>query len=242
MNWVTTQSFPLVVPGSLKRGHTHPPTSDVNYIVHMQLRCGINKKTKHVACPLAAPWAQFANGPPAGQLHFASPVTTNFTASSASYLSTGGDELNINCYTQTQQELAQQNKTLEQALDMFTQTTHGALGMKGKTPLVRSIQDLAKGCLIIVPSCASGIHRFSHHIRLTRSTPANLTDAQSKLIMGGEQLLWTEQSGPSNLGPIVWPRNVDTALPRLHDLSFRFLQRGGQSEEARKASYNFPDM
>lgn len=50
----------------------------------------------------------------------------------------------------------------------------------------------------------------------------------------GEQLLWTEQSGPQNLDPIVWPRaassaeifwsakqptgaplNVTEALPRL---------------------------
>ena len=73
----------------------------------------------------------------------------------------------------------------------------------------------------------------------------------------GEHALWTEQSGPSNLDSIVWPRaassaevgnlpvvalialivhlklwwtgpggNVDTALPRLHELSFRFSQRG----------------
>jgi len=56
----------------------------------------------------------------------------------------------------------------------------------------------------------------------------------------GEQLLWTEQSGPSNLDSIVWPRaaasaevfwsgpggDVKTALPRLHDIAYRFVQRG----------------
>ena len=90
---------------------------------------------------------------------------------------------------------------------------------------------------------------------------ANLTDEQAKLVLGGtsiynihmqkfflsliydlsgQHLLWTEQSGPSNLDPIAWPRaassaeifwtgpgqNIETALTRLHDLSFRLQQRG----------------
>ena len=84
----------------------------------------------------------------------------------------------------------------------------------------------------------------------------------------GQQLLWTEQSGPENLDSIVWPRaavsaevrwllflksyfselhyymscqqvfwtganlpngparNVLNAMPRLHDLRFRMVQRG----------------
>lgn len=69
---------------------------------------------------------------------------------------------------------------------------------------------------------------------------ANLTAEQYPLIMGGQQNLWTEQSSPSNLDPIVWPRaassaevfwsgaggNLTAALPRLHDVSFRMQQRG----------------
>jgi len=69
---------------------------------------------------------------------------------------------------------------------------------------------------------------------------ANLTAEQSKLVLGGQHLLWTEQSGPSNLDNVVWPRaassaelfwsgpggDVSKALPRLHDVSFRFVQRG----------------
>ncbi|KZT74571.1 glycoside hydrolase family 20 protein [Daedalea quercina L-15889] len=69
---------------------------------------------------------------------------------------------------------------------------------------------------------------------------ANLTSDQYSLIMGGQQLLWTEQSGPDNLDPIIWPRaaasaevfwsgaggNGTAALPRLHDVSFRMQQRG----------------
>jgi hexosaminidase len=52
--------------------------------------------------------------------------------------------------------------------------------------------------------------------------------------------LWAEQSDPSNLDPIVWPRaaaaaevfwtgegrNVTEALPRLHDIRYRMVQRG----------------
>ncbi|KAH9983700.1 N-acetylhexosaminidase [Russula compacta] len=70
---------------------------------------------------------------------------------------------------------------------------------------------------------------------------ANLTTAQAALVLGGQQLLWTEQSGPQNLDPIVWPRaaasaevfwtgagrgNVSAALPRLHELGYRFRRRG----------------
>ncbi|KAI0671147.1 N-acetylhexosaminidase [Trametes maxima] len=69
---------------------------------------------------------------------------------------------------------------------------------------------------------------------------ANLTAEESKLILGGQHLLWAEQSGPQNLDPVVWPRaassaelfwsgpggNASAALPRLHDLSYRLRQRG----------------
>jgi len=75
---------------------------------------------------------------------------------------------------------------------------------------------------------------------------ANLTKTQQSLVLGGEQLLWTEQSSPENLDPIVWPRaatsaeifwtgatlpdgnprNVTSALPRLHELRYRMVKRG----------------
>ncbi|KAF8073497.1 glycoside hydrolase superfamily [Lyophyllum atratum] len=75
---------------------------------------------------------------------------------------------------------------------------------------------------------------------------ANLTAAEKPLVLGGQQLLWTEQSSPENLDSIVWPRaassaevfwtgaklpdgtarNVDAALPRLHDLRYRMVRRG----------------
>lgn len=59
-------------------------------------------------------------------------------------------------------------------------------------------------------------------------------------MFAGQHLLWTEQSGPSNLDSIAWPRaassaevfwtgsgeDVANALERLHDISFRFQQRG----------------
>lgn len=64
--------------------------------------------------------------------------------------------------------------------------------------------------------------------------------------MTGQQLLWTEQSDPQNLDPIVWPRAATSAevfwtgatlpdgtpldgqraLPRLHELRYRMVQRG----------------
>jgi hexosaminidase len=101
---------------------------------------------EYIACTEATPWATYANEPPAGQLRLASPATVNFTAdllSAAAKLfpstlfSTGGDEINEQCYqddAETQQELA--GRTIVQALDTFTQATHGALRSLGKTPVV----------------------------------------------------------------------------------------------------------
>ena len=87
---------------------------------------------------------------------------------------------------------------------------------------------------------------------------ANITEAQMHLVLEdvshhascthpsilirnvGQQLLWTEQSGPENLDPIVWPcaaasaevfwsgqgGNSSGALSRLHDIGFRMPQCG----------------
>lgn len=86
--------------------------------------------------------------PPAGQLRLASDATAKFTAgllaaaaklSPSTLFSTGGDELNTNCYAadpETQQALNATGKTLEQALDTFTQESHKALIAEGKTPVV----------------------------------------------------------------------------------------------------------
>lgn len=65
-------------------------------------------------------------------------------------------------------------------------------------------------------------------------------------MLGGQSLLWVEQSGPENLDSTVWPRaaasaevfwtgaklpdgsaaNTKEALPRLHDIRYRMVQRG----------------
>ena len=96
---------------------------------------------------------------------------------------------------------------------------------------------------------------------------ANLTSDEAKLVLGGtptplslpipianpnphtgQHLLWTEQSGPANLDPVVWPRAATSAeiywtgntlpdgsvrakagasaLPRLHEMAFRMQARG----------------
>ena len=56
-----------------------------------------------------------------------------------SYFSTGGDELSTKCYANDvpiQQQLNAANTTLLEALDTFTQSTHGALIAQNKTPVV----------------------------------------------------------------------------------------------------------
>ena len=67
-----------------------------------------------------------------------------------------------------------------------------------------------------------------------------------RILYSGEQLLWTEQSDAQNLDSIAWPRAATSAeifwtgaklpngspldgteaLPRLHELRFRMVQRG----------------
>ncbi|OJA11466.1 hypothetical protein AZE42_10272 [Rhizopogon vesiculosus] len=246
----------------------------------------------YVACFDATPWLQYANEPPAGQLRFALPEVVNFTASllvdiaktlPSYYFSTGGDELNTNCYADdypTQQQLNSTNTTLNDALNTFTQAAHGALISAGKTPVVweemvlnwnvtlsnetivmvwiSSEDALAvaeKGFRIVqAPSnyfyldCGAGewigadptgnswCDPFKTWSESYTFDPlANLTETQYELVLGGEQILWSEQSGPQNLDPIVWPRaassaeifwsakqpsgaalNVTEALPRLH--------------------------
>ncbi|KAF4617318.1 hypothetical protein D9613_005806 [Agrocybe pediades] len=258
---------------------------------------------EHIACAQASPWESFANEPPAGQLRLASAATANFTASiikniahtlPSTMFSTGGDELNVNCYTQdaqTQADLKASGKTLEQALDAFTQTTHGTLKAIGKTPVVWEEMALehqvtlsnetivmvwissqnaaavtAKGLrLVHGPSdffyldCGAGewigndsagnswCDPFKSWQKAYTFDPlASLSAAEIPLVLGGQQLLWTEQSSPQNLDSIAWPRaaasaeifwtgsklpdgtaiNVVNALPRLHDLRFRMVQRG----------------
>lgn len=101
-----------------------------------------------ITCSEATPWGTYAAEPPAGQLRIASAVATNFTATLLSsvarllpskYFSTGGDEVNMECYKKdksTQIALKQLGWTIEHALDVFTQATHGALVSEGKTPVV----------------------------------------------------------------------------------------------------------
>ncbi|KAI0076763.1 N-acetylhexosaminidase [Panus rudis PR-1116 ss-1] len=255
---------------------------------------------EHIACPEATPWASFANEPPAGQLRLASDETTKFTANllaavaklfPSHYFSTGGDEINANCYAQdpeTQASLNATGRTFEQALDAFTQTTHKAIEDLGKTPVVWEEMVLEHNVTLSNETIAlvwissqnaksvaekgfKFIHAASDYFYLdcggggwvganpngnswcdpfktwqhsySFDPSANLTTDEAKLVLGGQHLLWTEQSGPSNLDPIVWPRaassaelfwtgpggNVSTALPRLHDLSFRLQQRGVRS-------------
>ncbi|KAF7357392.1 Beta-hexosaminidase [Mycena sanguinolenta] len=252
---------------------------------------------EHIACAEATPWASFANEPPAGQLRLASEATVNFTGSllkaaaglfESHYFSTGGDEVNANCYTQdneTQASLESTNKTFAQALDTFVQSNHAALRSVGKSAVVweemvlanpvtlandtivmvwissDDVQAVAETGYRIVHAASDYFYLDCGHGGWVGDFPtgnswcdpfktwqyaysfdptANLTAAQSELVIGGQSLLWTEQSSSANLDSTTWPRaastaelfwsgpggNVDTALPRLHEVVYRFRQRG----------------
>ncbi|TFK93272.1 glycoside hydrolase family 20 protein [Polyporus arcularius HHB13444] len=252
---------------------------------------------EHIACPVASPWSDFAAEPPSGQLRLASASTTNFTAGlfsavakmfPSTILSTGGDEVNANCYekdAETQADLRAAGRTIEQALDVFTQKTHGAIISEGKTPAVweEMVLDhnitLSNNTIVLVWISSANaaavakknfrlVHGPSDYFYLdcgagewigktagsnswcdpfkswqkayTFDPQANISQSQAHLVLGGEQLLWAEQSGPENLDSIVWPRaatsaevfwsgpggNASEALSRLHDVAFRMRQRG----------------
>jgi len=213
-------------------------------------------------------------------------------------MSTGGDEVNLNCYATdgpTQAALNASGQDLNGALNTFIQSTHGGLKAIGKTPVVWEEMVLSFN-LTLDPSTvvmvwissndvtsvvAQGfrvVHAASNYFYLdcggggwvganpngnswcdpmktwqfayTFNPFTGVSSAQQDLILGGEHLLWTEQSGPSNLDPIVWPRAatsaeiywtgntlpdgslrtgipaVASALPRLHEMAFRMQARG----------------
>ncbi|RDX48884.1 N-acetylhexosaminidase [Lentinus brumalis] len=250
-----------------------------------------------IACPGATPWATYANEPPAGQLRFADADVTKYIGDlfravsklfPSTMFSTGGDELNTNCYDidePTQATLNSTGRTLEQALDDFTKSTHKVLQDSGKTPVVweemvldHNVTLSADTKVIVwissanVKAVAESGHKLIHgasdyfyldcghgawvgdfptgnswcdpfkswQLSYTFDPVANLTADEAKLVLGGQHLLWAEQSGPSNLDDTVWPRaassaelfwtgpggNVSTALSRLHDVAYRMRQRG----------------
>ncbi|KAG9046317.1 N-acetyl-glucosamine-6-phosphate deacetylase [Tulasnella sp. UAMH 9824] len=103
---------------------------------------------EHVACANAVPWVKYAHEPPAGQLRITSTETIKFTTELFSsvmemfpskYFSSGGDEVNFNCYAhdaQSQAELKLSKKTLEKALSSYVEQTHSVITGTGKTPVV----------------------------------------------------------------------------------------------------------
>ena len=107
-----------------------------------------NSHPELIACKGATPWATYAAEPPAGQLRITDNSVVNFTTSLFSavadmvqspYVSTGGDEVNAQCYTddeQTQQALNSSGQTIDQVLNSFVGETHKTLAGAGKTPVV----------------------------------------------------------------------------------------------------------
>jgi len=104
----------------------------------------------YVACFESSPWGSSANEPPAGQLRFPDPKVDTFinevmssvlheVEGLGSYWSTGGDELNVPCYTNdaaTNATLKKQGLTLEQSLTKFVLGTHDTVKHYKKTPAV----------------------------------------------------------------------------------------------------------
>ncbi|KAH8992276.1 beta-hexosaminidase [Lactarius hatsudake] len=160
LSWVHVPRASLVVPGftdvSQNGAYSASAVYSPNEVANIVSYAGAvrapplshtdSAHPEHIACAEATPWSTYANEPPASQLRLASPATVNFTVDLLSAVaklfpstlfSTGGDEINARCYqddAQTQKDL--DGRTVAQALDTFTQATHGALRSLGKTPVV----------------------------------------------------------------------------------------------------------
>ncbi|KAF9241103.1 N-acetylhexosaminidase [Melanogaster broomeanus] len=142
---------------------------------------------------------------------------------------------------QTQEILNSTGQTLEEALSSFTQSTHSGLEKLGKTPVRWfSIIDvtLSNNTVVMVWISSQNVgavaqkgfrvvHAASDYFYLDCGGGGWLGNnplgnswcdpfktwqkAESKLILGGQHLLWSEQSSPQNLDPITWPRAAAAA-------------------------------
>ncbi|TRM56960.1 glycoside hydrolase family 20 protein [Schizophyllum amplum] len=221
---------------------------------------------EYVACSQSAPWGTYAAEPPAGQLRFTSSEVADFASAlvssvagtlSSPYFSTGGDE-----DEQFQQELNATGATFDSALDTFIGQVHGSLVEIGKTPVEMVLDQnvtLSNDTIVIVwvaeqnfkivhghrtyfyLDCGAGAWVGNYPYGSSWCDPFKSWQYadQASLVMGGQQLLWTEQVGPESLDSTVsaetfWTAtqpdgsvlDVNTALPRLHELRYRLLEKG----------------
>ncbi|KAI0642477.1 N-acetylhexosaminidase [Trametes meyenii] len=218
---------------------------------------------EHVACASKSPWSKYASEPPAGQLRIASPSTLSFAHTlftsmartlPSTMMSSGGDEVNLPCWEDDQQtmaDLARRNITIDDALNEFVQTVQDVIVEHGKTPFIKSDMVLTHNVPVVSDTVVVVwqksedatavarrglrlIHQPSDHFYLdcgggewlgndvlgnswcdpfktwqraySFDPYANLTTQQLSLVLGGQMPLWSEQSSPENLDPIVWPR------------------------------------
>ncbi|KAL0064337.1 Glucosamine-6-phosphate isomerase (Glucosamine-6-phosphate deaminase) (GNPDA) (GlcN6P deaminase) [Marasmius tenuissimus] len=176
------------------------------------------------------------------------------------FFHTGGDELNQPCYNQdqqTQDELERSGRSLEDAIGDWVDATHDRLRSIGKTPIVWEEMVLEHNITLKndtvalvwissdhAASVAAKNVRIVHapldhfYLAYTFNPLANISSSQEYLILGGQQLLWTEQSGPENLDPIMWPRAASSAEvfwtgPTLPDGSERVAAIAGRNKMAK---------
>ncbi|GAA6035914.1 hypothetical protein JCM8097_005160 [Rhodosporidiobolus ruineniae] len=254
----------------------------------------------YVACLESTPWATYSAEPPAGQLRLGDEATLQFSKQvvksvtsmlSSRYFSTGGDEVNEQCYRDDPiTGTALNRSSFDGLLSTFVNSLHDTVRDSGKTPLVWEEMvlnhdlELANDTIVLTWTSSNStsrvadqgfriIHSPSDYVYLDcGSGPwvgnnvggrswcdpfkswqkvysfdplANLTASQYKLVLGGQSLLWSEQTSPENLDSQAWPRAaaaaevfwtggsleggsrcVAEALPRLHDWRYRAVGRG----------------
>ncbi|KAH9954147.1 glycoside hydrolase superfamily [Lactifluus volemus] len=189
---------------------------------------------EHIACADAKPWRTLLSA--AAKLF---PSTL---------FATGGDEINTRCYQDDPRSLRKTPVMWQEMVLNFNLTLSNDTIALVWISSEDAAAVAAKGFRFIPAVVLSGlwcrrwVGRLSYRQQLayTFNLLANLTSEQVSLVLGGQHLLWTEQSGPENLDPIAWPRaaasaevfwtgpggNDSAALPRLHELGYRFRRRG----------------
>ncbi|KAG8914401.1 N-acetyl-glucosamine-6-phosphate deacetylase [Tulasnella sp. 408] len=163
LHWhvVDSQSFPLQVPAfpELAEKGAYDSKSiykveDIKQIVEYAGSHGVDvmveidtpghttaiaeSHPEHIACANAVPWVKYAHD--LQTIKFTAELFSSVMEMFPSkYFSSGGDEVNFNCYAhdaQSQAELKLSKQTLEKALSSYVEQTHSVITRTGKTPVV----------------------------------------------------------------------------------------------------------
>ncbi|CAJ0838021.1 8977_t:CDS:10 [Entrophospora sp. SA101] len=196
-------------------------------------------------------------------------ITSLFTDK---FYHSGGDEININCWMSDESisDYIANNPgtTGDTLIEKFYNELHNVVRKQGKTPMIWE-EAIVNHKLKLPSDVVVQVWTNAKHVKkvvnqgyrvVTGSSDYwyldcghgawGLTPEESKFVIGGEVLLWSEQSDSMNYENYLWPRSssaaevlwsgnfdmngqardLKDALPRLNDWRFRMVLRGTRAD------------